>query len=172
VNLQVPNFENLIDFAEWWINQDKPIRIPENPVVYLTDDATSTCIFRHQRFQVELYLIHPAPYIPAHEHPGVENVELSKNWNDVPRNALLSYYQREGEPHGSGIKYLAQLDGFALISIQKWAPELEMSSISTRWKGKTVGPKHEALIRQFNPDCVIYPGYADVTTKNISSEIL
>jgi hypothetical protein len=31
------------------------------------------------------------------------------------------------------------------------------------WKGTTVGPMHEALIRRFNPTAYVVDGYADIT---------
>jgi hypothetical protein len=33
------------------------------------------------------------------------------------------------------------------------------------WKGKTVGPMQENLIRRFHPDAYVIDGYADITRK-------
>jgi hypothetical protein len=33
------------------------------------------------------------------------------------------------------------------------------------WKGPTVGPLQEALIKRFNPDAYVVDGYADITRK-------
>jgi hypothetical protein len=111
-----------------------------------------------------MYLIHPDPLIPVHEHPGVENIEIpSGGWTSINRNMLTSRTQTEGEVHGNSISERAKGAGFALFSAQKWADGLEISTIGARWRGPTAGPKHEALIRRFNPFCFIQDGYADVT---------
>lgn len=146
---------------------------PANTEVFVSDDATASCLFRHGRYQFEIYLIHPRPVIPQHEHPGVENIEF-------PVSRLLSFgvdslagmVQRHGMSHGDSIKVRAEHSGFVLYSAQKWADGIPMSTIGARWKGHTAGPKHEALIRRFNPDCLVYPGYADVTQKQPLLEVL
>jgi hypothetical protein len=160
----VPEFENLLDFTEWYLNAGMPILIPDNSEVFLSDDATATCLFRHGRYQFEMYFIHPNPLIPLHEHPGVENIEVPQSaWNKTSREELAGRIQRSGMKHGKGIVERAGGNGFALFSSQKWEEGLTMSTIGARWKGYTAGPKHEELIMRFNPDCYIIDGYADVT---------
>ena len=58
------------------------------------------------------------------------------------------------------------------MSFQRWDDNLKMSTIGSRWKGHTAGEKHEALIRRFNPNALIYPGYADVTKTNKVVDVL
>jgi hypothetical protein len=169
----MPDFESVTEFAEWYIASGMPIQLPPSPEVFVTDDATASCLFRCGRFQFEMYLIHPAPVIPVHEHPGVENVELpAKSLASVSAIVLSLVVQRSGQSHGLGIRSRAEHAGFVLYSAQKWDEGLEMSTIGARWKGHTAGPKHEALIRRFNPDCLIHPGYADVTRKRVMTEVL
>ena len=172
----LPQFKDLLSFAQWYIESGTPIILPIKREVFISDDATSTTLFRHGRYQVEMYLIHPDPVIPEHEHPGVENIEFSyshyQDTNSVGEFDLENHLSKPGTTHGLSIRRRAQHDGFCLLSIQKWDEELEMSTIGSRWKGHTAGPKHEALIRRFNPDCLIYTGYADVTQKQIKKEIL
>jgi hypothetical protein len=162
----VPKFSSLVHFTEWYLAEGMPILLPENTEVFLSDDATATCLFRHGRYQFEMYFIHPNPLIPVHSHPGVENIEVpSFSWNTLSHAALQSRLQRDGQVHGKGIRERASTAGFALFSAQKWDEGLEMSTIGARWKGHTAGPKHDALIRRFNPDCLASAGYADVTLK-------
>lgn len=168
----IPEFTNVSSFAEWYLENKLPLLIPFPQEIFVTDDATAVCLFRHKRFQFEMYLIHPKPVIPEHEHPGVENIEI-----DVKTIARHGYKgllvpQKEGVPHGPGIRVEADHSGFMLFSAQKWDDGLEISTIGARWKGHTAGPKHEALIKRFNPNCFMYPGYADVTRQNSVAPIL
>jgi len=161
---EVPEFSDLVHFTEWYLNAGMPILLPDNSEVFLSDDATATCMFRHGRYQFEMYFIHPNPLIPRHEHPGVENIEIpSSNWSDLSHDVLKARIQLNGQPHGKSIITRAGTSGFALFSAQKWDEGIEISTIGARWKGPTAGPKHDALIRRFNPNSYAYPGYADVT---------
>jgi hypothetical protein len=170
----VPNFKDVVEFAQWYVANGMPLLPPEKQEVFVSDDATASCLFRHGRFQFEMYLIHPQPVIPMHEHPGVINLEIPANdvllMSDVER--LKARVQTAGQPHGTGFKERAEHSGFVLFSAQQWDEGLEMSTIGARWKGYTAGKKHEELIKRFNPDCLIYPGYADVTRKQQVVEIL
>lgn len=165
--LDIPEFSNLADFAEWYMRSGVPILIPDNREVFLSDDATATCFFRHGRYQFEMYFVHPEAKIPMHEHPGVENIEIpSGSWDFTDKNLrgrLEARIQKHGMAHGPSSFSNSSPSGFALFSAQKWDEGLEISTIGARWKGPTVGPKHEALIRRFNPNCLIRDGYADVT---------
>jgi hypothetical protein len=162
----VPSFSDVVGFAEWYLRLGMPVLLPEKHEVFISDDATSSCLFRHGRFQLEMYLIHPQPVIPQHEHPGVANIEISSSvWSNLNTSMLISRLQGPGQSHGNSIQERAQHSGFMLFSAQMWDEGLEVSTIASRWKGQTAGPKHEALIKRFNPDCLVYPGYADVTRK-------
>jgi hypothetical protein len=169
----VPNFESVSAFAKWYISSGMPMLFPKNHEVFISDDATAYSLFRHGRFQFEIYLIHPNPVIPLHEHPGVKNIEIPQSgFAGVEVEELKNMVQISGQPHGGDFRVRAAHSGFMLMSAQMWDEGLEISTIGARWKGKTAGPKHEALIRRFNPGCLVYPGYADVTKVAQSVEIL
>lgn len=160
----VPEFTDVVHFTQWYLAAGMPILIPKGAEVFVSDDATATCLFRSGRYQFEMYFIHPNPLIPLHEHPGVENIEIpSSGWKNLSESALRSRLQSFGQSHGRSILERGVSTGFALFSAQKWHDDIEMSTIGARWKGFTAGPKHDALIRRFNPDCFAYTGYADVT---------
>lgn len=163
---EVPDFNDLVDFTDWYLRSGAPLLIPLSAETFLSDDATATCLFRKGRFQFELYLIHSNPLIPEHEHPGVANIEIPQSeFSMMAKESLAARVQTAGQEHGLGIKRRAGGAGFALFSAQQWDTGITMSTIGARWKGHTAGPKHEALIRRFTPDCYIQNGYADVTRK-------
>ena len=168
----IPEFKDVSHFANWYLDNNMPLLFSFPQEIFVTDDATAVSLFRYKRYQFEMYLIHPQPVIPKHEHPGVENIEV-----EVKRLAGNNYKniltpQQKGVAHGPGIKDKAEGSGFMLFSAQRWDDGLEISTIGARWKGHTAGPKHEALIKRFNPNCFMYPGYADVTKTNAVVEIL
>lgn len=165
-------FNNIAEFTKWYIQAGMPFNLTRNAEVFISDDATSSCVYRDGRFQVELYLIHPSPIIPEHEHPGVEAIEVNlftalndPNMRDL--EYLNSITLRANQSHGNTIRAQAMTEGFVLLSAQHWLGSVPMSTIGSMWKGPTVGPLQEALIKRFNPGCVVMQGYADVTRQDI-----
>jgi len=158
---EVPEtWDNVQEFADWWLNSKMPIVFPKQAEVFLSDDATSVCLFRKGRFQVELYLIHPQPKVQVHEHPDVEVIKIRMGLVGRP---VMSDVLHKGEAHGSGMRLEAETKGFPLIAIQHWLTR-EPTTIASIWKGPTAGPMHEDLIRRFTPDAYVIDGYADITT--------
>jgi hypothetical protein len=162
-NLVIPEtWANVEEFADWWFRNGMPIKFQESAEVFLSDDATSIALFRKGRFQVELYLIHPNPTVPVHEHPDVEVIKARL---DGKRYPYLSNTLHNSEAHGAGLRLEAEDKGYPLLAIQHWLTR-EPTTIASMWKGNTVGPKQESLIRRFNPNAYIVEGYADIT-KNV-----
>jgi hypothetical protein len=152
-------WDGVQSFAHWWCDAGMPFYTPAGSEVFLSDDATSICVFRQGRFQVELYLIHPNPNLQNHEHPDVEVIKMRV---DAPQWGRMSAVLHNGENHGSGAAAHAGSRGFPLIAFQHWK-ERDPCTVAAAWRGPTVGPKQEALIRRFYPNAFIEPGYADVT---------
>ncbi len=159
-DLPFPNmWANFKDFAEGWMHTGRPIIFPSNPEVFVSDDATAVSLFRKGRFQVEMYLIHPHPKVPEHEHPDVEVIKMRLGNTKTP---IMSGVLHNGEAHGAGMRMEAEKLGFPLIAFQHWLTR-EPTTIASMWKGPTVGPLQEALIKRFNPDAYVVEGYADIT---------
>ena len=161
-NLIIPDtWDNVEEFANWWISSGMPMMIPAGAEVFLSDDATAVALFRKGRFQVELYLIHPLPKVPSHGHPDVEVIKLRLTGRKYP---YLSSVLQNGGVHGAGMKLEAEVNGYPLLAIQHWLTK-EPTTIASMWKGNTVGPLQEALIKRFNPDAYVSDGYADTSKK-------
>jgi hypothetical protein len=161
------------DFMQWFMSRGMPLAIPWNAEVTMSDDATAICIYRNAQYQVELYIIHPGEIVQMHGHPGLEVVTMTLGGGRLGErqaNGLSSMWGeytptlREGQVHG-GREIGATSIGHALLSFQKWADGLEVLSASTQWRGRTAGPKQEALILKRNPFAVAQPGYADITRR-------
>jgi hypothetical protein len=156
-------WKSVEEFCNWYMDNGMPIRPPNNTEVFLSDDATATCLFRSGQYQVESYLIYPEPLVQIHEHPGVEVIKVRMFENGDGGFALASDVLRKGEGHGAGFRLDGEEKGFILLAVQKWDDELIPTTVAARWKGKTVGPIHESLIKRLYPEALVLPGYADVT---------
>lgn len=170
--VEVPEWETVRDFAKWWAEKGCPLA-PPSEVVNLSDDATSFTLFRSGQFQVELYLIHPSPNLPTHGHPDVEVIKMrvdtflstgGKVVKTSRNEASSTLYQDQTHGAGRNFKELGGMDnGFGLLAFQKWKDGLTPTTVAARWKGKTVGPKQEDLIRKYTPGALVRDGYADTT---------
>lgn len=171
--VEVPAWESVNEFCEWWVAVGCPIA-PPSETVHLSDDATSIALFRSGQFQVELYLIHPNPNLPIHGHPDVEVIKMRLDCFDtsdgvVKKTTLnpASEALLQGRSHGAGVNFkegkTAENSGFGLLAFQKWKEGLTPTTVAARWKGRTVGPKQEALIRKLTPEALVESGYADTT---------
>lgn len=157
--LDIPDsWENVEAFCDWYMENNMPIKPPHHPEVFLSDDATSVCLFRHGQFQVEVYLIYPNPKVPVHEHPDVDVIKMRL----VNELATTSETLTNGQSHGVGLRLEGEEKGFPLLAIQHWKKDLP-TTVAARWKGRTVGPMQEALIKRLYPESLVLPGYADVT---------
>lgn len=162
-DMDIPEtWNNVEEFGVWWVKNNMPIKFPEEPEIFRTDDATATTLFRQGRFQVELYMIHPNPQLQDHEHPGVEVIKV--RMGNTENKVAFTKPLLDGQKHGAGVRLEADTKGFPLLAIQHWKTR-EPTTVASMWKGKTVGPMHDKLIRRFNPDCYVVDGYADITRK-------
>lgn len=163
-DLQIPDsWDDVKAFADWWMQNGMPMLIPQDAEVFLSDDATAVTVFRKGRWQIEMYLIHPHPLVPEHEHPGVEVIKMSLTHAIDP---IMSNILHRGESHGAGARQEGEAKGFPLFAFQYWQ-DRDPCTVAAMWKGKTVGPKQESLIKRFNPDAYVTEGYADITRKKI-----
>lgn len=160
--LDIPDtWENVESFCDWYMANNMPINFQNRTEIFLSDDATAVCLFRHGQFQVELYLIYPGPKVPIHEHPNVEVIKIRLD----QKIAIASKVLANGESHGAGFKIEGEEIGFPLLAVQHWVGEEKPHTVAAQWRGRTVGPMQENLIRRFHPDALVIDGYADITKK-------
>lgn len=160
--LDIPEtWETLEQFADWYMANKMPMRIPVDSFVFANDNASAITIFRHKNFQVELYLGFPNTTNDTHFHPGMEvitvqvgRMNIGTVWGGYTEPLL------DGESHS--LDFSSNL-GCAFLTFEKWKPGKRLTSAMVNWKGKTAGPKHDALIKLWYPDAILEDGYADVT---------
>lgn len=166
--LDIPkSWNDVQEFCDWYMENNMPIRFDSETEIFCSDDATSFCLFKHGNFQVEMYLIHPSPLVNMHEHPNVEVIKLPIHEGFGESSSVL----KMGMSHGAGMRMVGAQKGFPLLAFQHWKKD-KPSTVAAAWKGKTVGPKHEDLIRRFYPNALILNGYADITKPSNYLEVL
>lgn len=159
--LQVPDFKSLAEFVEWYTDNGMPFMPPADGLAVETDDACTVTMFRHGRYQAEMYYMKPFRDLPMHCHPNVEvqiYVPQSKTVNCESLGPVLA----PSELHGAD-DFGGRTKAFAMVSMQKWDEGVEMTSVAIRYKGYTSGDTHDALIKQFYPLAIKRRNFADVT---------
>lgn len=162
------SWSSLEDFAAWYIEAGLPMLPPAGFQTFRTDDAVAVCTFRAAPYQVELYIIDDPMSVPQHEHPYVEVIQYGYDREDK-RTLIASPYQLGpkltlGQAHGADDPTKRTNEGNSVLyAFERWPDGVTPSTVSAVWKGKVVGPLHEALIRKHFPDAYIRDGYADIT---------
>ena len=69
--------DELTDFLNWYLDAGLRIFTPLDNSIHFVENLTSTCIYRHEQFQVEFVTVKPNTYIPPHTHPNVDSYEVA-----------------------------------------------------------------------------------------------
>jgi len=159
--LDIPDtWDTLESFANWYMASKMPMRIPVDSFVFTNEDATAVTLFRHKNYQVELYLGYPNVTVHEHFHPGMEVITTQIGRMNFAMWGLFTEKLVEGQSHSLD---MSSPMGSAILTFECWKPGKRLTSAMVNWKGKTSGPKHEALIKLWYPDAILEDGYADVT---------
>ena len=149
---KVPEFKDFFDFCQWYMRNDGPLLPPDPWEYYELGTAVSAIVFRHKRYQVEMYLAKHGTYVPPHAHPGVHSIEHVFELRDpdmVTRDEIVW----SGQKHGKAIENFCETRvGFIMYSIQEWLPGIEMTTISARWDGDMVNDLHLEMLRDLSPE--------------------
>lgn len=155
-------WNNLPEFARWYVANNFPIRPPYDGPVYFTSISYSYVLYREGQYQAELYLIKPNAVAAEHSHPGVENIIMQlggiingtvNGWplGDTTK-ASMQY-----NPDGTSLmfKIMGQVltdkdvhslttgvTGGAVISFEKWPDGIKPYSLSENWEGPPIDSEH------------------------------
>lgn len=149
----------LEDFAHWWVAEGQPHQPPEDSRVIETDHTLSMIVYRHQGFQVELYLCKPNWETPKHTH-DFESITVfngGKMWgrrgSDFAENPAWSVLEDEDIgvvqptlPLGHWHQIRATEKGFSFYNIQYW-PEVKPTSATIGYHGEPMGPLHQQVLQ-------------------------
>lgn len=160
-HLNIPDTWNDIeDFADWYMASKMPIRIPEDSYVYTNENSTAIILFRHKNFQVEMYIGYPETHVEEHFHPDMEviTMQIGKMNPGILWGAYTDTLL-DGQSHSANF---SSERGCVFLTFEKWFNEFDMTSASVNWIGKTAGTKHEKNIKQHYPNSIIENGHATV----------
>ena len=167
VQTQIRDWATLREFADWFMGLGAPLLCPSDVEVYVSDDALTFPIFRHKNFQVELYVLHKPLAVPQHGHPYVEVLQSfitgdgELEWAAFG-DSLVHPEQHGGKDFRSFVPEAAP-ERKLLLTFERWPENSKPSTLAAVWKGATVGPLQEALVKRFFPSAYVVPGYADIT---------
>jgi len=158
------------EFAEWYKQNNFPIRPPSDLFVYETDVALSTVVFREGLFQVEMYFAKPNMVAIPHAHNADQitihlggTYEASKGWGTITMGpALIGDPKNNNENPDLPNKDFGQIGdtlmagwwhslssgprGFVFFVCQKWNTKEDMYSTFTDWVGEPLGKVHESMM--------------------------
>lgn len=148
------NWDTLEDFISWYLNNRMPFMAPVvDAKIIVTDNATTATIFRHKRYQVELYLVHQNTTIVEHAHPGIDLTMMQLgNLNNITCNwGYFTPILKSGEKHGGppeGHPPFNSGNGVIFLTFEKWHDGVPMTSAAIQWDGTTHGPVQDKLIEE------------------------
>ncbi len=157
--------DDLTTFLEWWIDAGQRINTPLERSIHFVENLTSTCIYRHEPFQVELVTVKPNTYIPPHTHPNVDSYEVAlrgiefysdgktvlpmwfANQKDPNSNLSIAHYNVVRVLPSSEHSAKAGPEGGCFLSVQQWLNGVEPSAVGMDWKGgSSMGNGHDSQI--------------------------
>lgn len=166
-SINIPNtWDSLKDFAQWYIENNYPIRVPENARVYPTDVSYSCCVFRQDVYQVEIYLAKPNFSSSKHTHPFEQLIiflggHLSgANQNSQTIGSLgepITSASSSTIPHkqfgrvssiltpGNWHSISGHDQGFIFFNLQRWSDAKQMTSAVVEYNGDSLGTIHDSI---------------------------
>lgn len=149
------SWNTLQEFTQWYIDNKYPILVPDNVQVFPTDVSYSVCVFRHDVYQVEMYIAKPEFMSSKHSHPFEQQIIFlgGDMWGNR-ENGKLQHLSSKDKNHvgallppnnwhqvGSGSQ------GFVFFNCQKWPNTQMMTSAVVEYGGESLGPLHEQIIK-------------------------
>jgi len=117
--------DELTKFKDWWVNN----RIFRPPIDFYScvGDNVGIVLYRHLRFQIQLFIAHPNSSISSHIHPNVDSYEIFL--------AGDLYFEKNGQVLVNERDLVETPQGaYAALG-------LEVRVLPTDWHGTTVGPR-------------------------------
>jgi quercetin dioxygenase-like cupin family protein len=138
------------EFATWFLNQRIIDFIPFMKPDSINFGAIGRAVlFRHDRFQVELWIIWPGETsFPEHEHPDVDTVEvhlcgkIQFTLDGEPVDSTRTLVLNDGKqisvidiPKDQTHQASAGSEGAMFLSIQMWPEGVQPTSVALNWRG-------------------------------------
>jgi len=129
-------FDALAIFKDWWL-ANRVMNVPVD-AIHFYDKVSGLVIYRHEEFQVELFITQPMTKGLSHIHPNVDSFEVYLS-GDISFDCQGEIFNTNklGDSlrirpdcwHGGDFNE----NGGAFLSIQKWLNGVKPTSIVTDW---------------------------------------
>src|SRR5580765_2203584 len=157
--MSVPDELTLTQFADWWLNT----RAFKPPADFFSKVGgnTGTVLFRHEQFQVQLFLNDPNSEIADHTHPNVDSYEVyvagdvyfRQNGQALLTPEIIATVTPErllgtklrilpNDVHGASVGP----SGGSFLSIQHWLHGVTPSSVHLDWDGPPLDDAHRDML--------------------------
>ena len=158
--------DELTDFLNWYLDAGLRIFTPLDNSIHFVENLTSTCIYRHEQFQVEFVTVKPNTYIPPHTHPNVDSYEVALRGMEFysdGKTTLPMWFADQLDPVGKSLSSAHHMkvriqpstehsaksgpEGGCFLSVQKWLNGVAPSAVGMDWKGGScMGNSHDSQI--------------------------
>lgn len=149
---EVPEFNGIVDFADWW-NFNGGFLLPPEPLeVFDIGVASTVVIFRHGRFQVEQYLLLDNSGAGEHRHPDIDSV-VSVRGTFFGKHITEKETDWSTTPHGLELtSRRVQNNGMFFFIAQHWTkPSMPMATVLCSWAdAEPLSGKHKDLLAWYN----------------------
>ncbi|MGZ5050454.1 MAG: hypothetical protein ACXWF8_05275 [Methylobacter sp.] len=134
-------FDDLAAFASWWLNT-RTFCPPRTTPISFYGNMTGVVLYRHENYQVELFIADPDSVAPSHVHPDVDSFELYLSGDlvfniggvvfDPALQDSLSFGPTRIRPDCWHDGKTGKIGG-AFLSIQKWLNGVPPTSVGDNW---------------------------------------
>lgn len=156
--------DKLSDFLIWYLygNECKQLFVPFKDSMHFVEGVTGITIFRHNEFQVQMFVVEPNVVINSHTHPNVDSYEVFLKGMTFTLNEEEVVNFKDVEPDDKGLSNVinstirvlpdnlhggtASPDGGCFLSVQRWLNGVEPTSVGNDWIGKTMGKDHDQQV--------------------------
>ena len=133
-----PVFDELEAFANWWL-ATRIINTPNEVPTNFNGELSGTVLYRHESYQVQLFIVQPNSEIAPHIHPNVDSFEVfvggdihfmcDNNWFEQTK---LGDKIRVTPNSWHGGKFGQR--GGCFLSVQKWLNGVPPTSVGDDWR--------------------------------------
>lgn len=132
--------DNLEEFKDWWL-ATRMMNTPKDSSLNYVADTHGVVLYRHNEYQVEMFLVKPNSEIVPHIHPNVDSFEVfvsgdinfmcDDKWHD--QNIISTDIRiKPNSWHGG----LFGKQGGCFLSVQKWLNGVPPSFVGNDWHDK------------------------------------
>lgn len=134
------DFDDLTAFLQWWL-ATRPINTPVVSPTNFNGELSGVVLYRHNNYQVQLFIVQPNSTIEAHIHPNVDSYEVfvggdinfmcDDTWYD---QNVVGMHIRVKPSSWHGGKFGEK--GGCFLSVQKWLNGVPPTSVGDDWHDK------------------------------------